>query len=63
MPLLSEPEPVPRSSGRGWLLLLVVLALAAGAGFYLYRSGILTPSEDADRRAAADAPAPSRPAP
>ena len=63
MPLLSEPEPVPRSSGRGWLFLLVVLALAAGAGYYVYRSGILTPSEDADRRAAADAPAPSRPAP
>ena len=63
MPLLNEPEPVPRSSGRGWLYILVAVALAAGAGYYLYTSGILTPSEDADRRAAVDAPAPVRPAP
>ena len=43
--------------------MLVLLALTAGAGYYLYMSGILTPSEDADRRAAVEAPAPARPAP
>ena len=41
----------------------VLLALTVGAGYYLYMSGILTPSEDADRRAAVEAPAPARPAP
>lgn len=62
MPLLNEPEPPPRSSRRGWLYALVLLALAGG-GYYLYVSGLLTPSEDAERRAAVDAPPPSRPVP
>ena len=43
--------------------MLVLLALTVGAGYYVYMSGILTPSEDADRRAAVEAPAPARPAP
>ena len=62
MPLLNEPEPPPRSSRRGWLYTLVLLVLAGG-GYYLYVSGLLTPSEDAERRAAVEAPSPSRPGP
>ena len=63
MPLLQEAEPPPRPARRGWLYVLVVLALAGGAGYYLDVSGLLTPSEEAERRAAGDAPPPSRPAP
>ena len=60
MPLLTEPEPPPRSRRGRWFGLLVLLALAVGAGYVLLPR-FQTPSGDGER--AAEAPSPARPAP
>ena len=57
MPLLSEHEPPPRKR-RGWLYGFVLLVVAAGAA-YVFVPQLRTPSGEADRAAAGDAPRPA----